>query len=113
MSWKQHELDIAHSFGAITARQHTNGTGNRQLAGDIHLPPDWSWLHIEAKRHKRLAIPAWVEQVETDLAECGEPDKDWLLVVKRWGKGDVSKAYAVTEFGQARRWLDAYREVRP
>lgn len=110
--WKKHELDIAHAFDCITARQHTNGTGNRQLAGDICLPPEWSWLHIEAKRVQRLAIPAWVEQVETDLAESGEPDKDWLLVVKRFGKGSVERSFAVTEFGMAKRWLDAYQRER-
>lgn len=108
-AWKEFERQVAYKFDAITARLHTMGTGNRQLSGDVKMPPEWDWLHVECKRHKTLAVPAWVRQVETDLAESGRPDGDWLLVAKRWGLGDVDRSYAVTELGMAKRWLDAYR----
>lgn len=48
-------------------------------------------LHVEAKRHERLRIPEWLEQVERDAGSV-----PWVLVFRR----SRERAYALVPLEQ-------------
>lgn len=98
MSWKAFERDVAKLFGVPTTREVLQTSGLPQPDGDIATweSEEWDWLHIECKRRKTLAVPQWVRECEE--ATDGAP---FLLVAKRWGKGDPLDSYAITTLRHA------------
>lgn len=53
-----------------TDLRRTPLSGGMVWAGDIR---GWDGWHIEVKRQERLAIPAWLEQTESDCPEGDTP----------------------------------------
>lgn len=101
--WKKYELDVRNVLGLdMTTREWAATSGVPQPDGDLLTAGTWlDGLHVECKRQKTLRIPEWVRRTEQDA------DGEYLLVVKRWGQGDVGKSYVVTDLATVTRWLRA------
>lgn len=106
--WKAFEREVRDFLDLdMTTRQWASTNGIPQPDGDLLTAGTWldGW-HLEAKRHKRLLVPAWVEETE---------DNDpYLIIAKRWGVGDIAKSYVITDLGTIRGLLRrAQGEHRP
>lgn len=104
-SWKQFERDVRDYLDLDeTTRGAMQTSGLPQPDGDLITADTWlDGVHIECKRHRRLAVPAWVREIEETTTD------PYMLIVKRWGLGDVAHSYVITDLATARRWLQQAR----
>lgn len=106
MSWKQFERDVRDFLGLNeTTRGAMQTSGLPQPDGDLVTAGTWlDGVYVECKRHKRLTVPAWVRETEETTAD------PYMLVVKRWGIGDVAHSYVITDLRTQRDWLRQARD---
>lgn len=84
---KNYERKIAKYINKVlgTFLRRTPMSGGMELKGDIlEINPDSPMFpyHFELKNHKKLAIPKWWEQCESDCP----PSKDPVLIVNMKGR---------------------------
>lgn len=107
MNWKAFERAVRDFLGLEeTTRGAMQTSGLPQPDGDIVTTGTWlDGVHIECKRHKRLTVPTWIREVEQATTD------PYMLVVKRWGIGDVAHSYVITDLATIRDWLRQAREL--
>jgi hypothetical protein len=81
----------------------------RRIAGMANDRGDltgWPGVVVDAKNHKTLCLPAWLDQLEAEIVNSGADTG--ALIVKRRGTTDIGRHYAVMTVD---RWEALMREA--
>lgn len=97
----RYELDLAAWLQAngFPYADRALGAGRKLDRGDIVGTP----ATIEAKNHKRLLVPEWVVELESEAELAGTEHA--VIVAKRRGTTNIGSHYAITTVGDYFRLL--------